>query len=34
MGVFPNYHHYSVLFEVNHGKYHLVKVEEGLKTLF
>lgn len=34
IGVFPNFHHYTVKFEVNHGKHHLLQVEEGLKTLF
>ncbi len=34
MGVFPNFHHYTVKFDVNHGKYHLIHYEEGLKTLF
>lgn len=34
MGEFPNIHHYTVKFEVNHGKYRLLQVEEGLKTLF
>lgn len=34
LGAFPNVHHYTVKFEANHGKYHLLQVEEGLKTLF
>lgn len=34
IGSFPNVHHYTVKFEFNHGKYHLIQVEEGLKTLF
>jgi len=33
-GVFPNHHHFTVLFEINHGKFKLHRVEEGLKTLF
>lgn len=34
LGEFPNYHHYSILYEVNHGNFKVLKVGEGLKTLF
>lgn len=33
-GAFPNFHHYTIKFDNNHGKYHLIQIEEGLKTIF
>lgn len=33
-GHIPNHHHYTVQFEVNHGKYKFGWCEEGLKTVF
>jgi hypothetical protein len=33
-GNIPNHHHYTVHFEINHGKFKFGWVEEGLKTIF
>lgn len=33
MGEIPNHHHYTVKFEINHGKFQLHETQEGYKTI-